>query len=392
MRKNPYEKVCICRWASAIASALTLGARPAAAQLGGLTGALNTAAKVKKIADLKVTDAEERQIGQAGQRQDGRDVRRLPGRQRHQVRRRWSGRCWRCRVRGPDLDWQFVVLDTEGVNAFAAPGGFIHITKGLLGLMKDEAELAGVLAHEIIHVTEKHTVNAIQNGDSIKVLPDEVGSSGGMARVARHQDRRARPTATSSTTSSAATTKARPTKRASRSPTRSAMRLPASSSALTKLSERNKDAKEPNGLFASHPQMKDRIAKIDRLIKERKLARRRPFSRATPRTSPSTPSRRREWRRSRKGHAGSLAAEEKKPADTKTADAEKKEEPKKSGGMFSKLEAGRRLAGAAVADRRLGRRPRSQSRSRRRRRPEQEARASEDRPERHRRVPEGDRA
>ena len=64
----------------------------------------------------------------------------------------------------PDIDWQFVVLDTEGVNAFAAPGGFIHITKGLLGLMKNEAELAGVLAHEIIHVTEKHTVNAIQQG------------------------------------------------------------------------------------------------------------------------------------------------------------------------------------------------------------------------------------
>src|SRR4029453_12307483 len=69
----------------------------------------------------------------------------------------------------PGLDWQFVVLDTEGVNAFAAPGGFVHITKGLLGLMKNEAELAGALAHEIIHVTEKHTVKAIQQGDMVKV-------------------------------------------------------------------------------------------------------------------------------------------------------------------------------------------------------------------------------
>ena len=44
------------------------------------------------------------------------------------------------------------MLDTDGVNAFAAPGGFIHITRGALGLMSNEAELAGVLAHEIEHV------------------------------------------------------------------------------------------------------------------------------------------------------------------------------------------------------------------------------------------------
>ena len=76
-----------------------------------------------------------------------------------------------------------MVLDTEGVNAFAAPGGFVHITKGLLGLMKNEAELAGVLAHEIIHVTEKHTVNAIQQGDVIRPgIRLEVGAAGGMTQ------------------------------------------------------------------------------------------------------------------------------------------------------------------------------------------------------------------
>src|SRR5450759_3324682 len=64
----------------------------------------------------------------------------------------------------PGLPWKFIVLDTDGVNAFAAPGGFIHITRGALALLGSEAELAGVLAHEIIHVTEKHTVKAIQKG------------------------------------------------------------------------------------------------------------------------------------------------------------------------------------------------------------------------------------
>ena len=44
--------------------------------------------------------------------------------------------------------------DTDAVNAFAAPHGYVHITRGALALMKDEAELAGVLAHEIVHVSE----------------------------------------------------------------------------------------------------------------------------------------------------------------------------------------------------------------------------------------------
>ena len=54
------------------------------------------------------------------------------------------------------------MLDTDGVNAFAAPGGFVHITRGALALIQNEAELADVLGHEIGHVTEKHTINAIK--------------------------------------------------------------------------------------------------------------------------------------------------------------------------------------------------------------------------------------
>src|SRR6185295_8471915 len=55
----------------------------------------------------------------------------------------------------PKLPWSFIVLDTDGVNAFAAPGGFVHITRGALALIKSESELAGVLGHEISHVTQK---------------------------------------------------------------------------------------------------------------------------------------------------------------------------------------------------------------------------------------------
>jgi len=48
------------------------------------------------------------------------------------------------------------------LNAYAAPGGYIFVTKGALQLMKDESELAGVLAHEIAHVTEKHVVKELK--------------------------------------------------------------------------------------------------------------------------------------------------------------------------------------------------------------------------------------
>ncbi|GAB4512265.1 MAG: M48 family metalloprotease [Sulfuricaulis sp.] len=64
----------------------------------------------------------------------------------------------------PDLPWHFAVLDTNGVNAFATPGGYIFITRGMLLRMRDEAELAGVLAHEVTHVVEKHALKTMRKG------------------------------------------------------------------------------------------------------------------------------------------------------------------------------------------------------------------------------------
>jgi predicted Zn-dependent protease len=63
-----------------------------------------------------------------------------------------------------DLPWQFGVLQAPQLNAFATPGGHIFITRGLFERMKNEAELAGVLAHEIAHVLRKHHLQAIQKG------------------------------------------------------------------------------------------------------------------------------------------------------------------------------------------------------------------------------------
>ncbi|MGH7213622.1 MAG: M48 family metalloprotease [Tepidisphaeraceae bacterium] len=62
----------------------------------------------------------------------------------------------------PDANYVFGVLDTDVVNAYAGPGGYILITRGALRKMQDESELAGVLAHEVAHVTRQHGLKAAQ--------------------------------------------------------------------------------------------------------------------------------------------------------------------------------------------------------------------------------------
>ena len=57
----------------------------------------------------------------------------------------------------PNLDFTFTILDSPVINAFALPGGYIYVTRGLLALANNEAELAAVLAHEIGHVTGRHS-------------------------------------------------------------------------------------------------------------------------------------------------------------------------------------------------------------------------------------------
>jgi predicted Zn-dependent protease len=67
----------------------------------------------------------------------------------------------------PDLEWHFGVIDSNDVNAFAAPGGYIFVTKGLYKLLQSEAELAGVLAHEVGHVIRQHHLKILQQSKLI---------------------------------------------------------------------------------------------------------------------------------------------------------------------------------------------------------------------------------
>ena len=69
----------------------------------------------------------------------------------------------------PELEFTFTVLDSEIVNAFALPGGYVYITRGILALAQNEAELAGVLGHEIGHVTARHAAQRVTRGQYAQV-------------------------------------------------------------------------------------------------------------------------------------------------------------------------------------------------------------------------------
>lgn len=167
----------------------------------------------------------------------------------------------------PDLPWTFIVLDTPGVNALAAPGGYIHITRGALSLMKNEAELAGVLGHEIIHVTEKHTVRAIQKGKMVQIGADEtlagnpaifnqlVGKATEvvMAGFGRGEELEA--------------------DRKGVVVANAAEYAPGGLGAfLQTLADRNKTSTGKQGLFASHPEMKERLDELAERIEDEGLA------------------------------------------------------------------------------------------------------------------------
>jgi predicted Zn-dependent protease len=89
------------------------------------------------------------------------------------------GRWLASQTERPDLPWTFGVLDDEGFNAFATPGGYILITKGLLGRMRSEAELAGVLAHEIGHVVKKHHLGAMKKQGLTNFLAEGLSAAAG---------------------------------------------------------------------------------------------------------------------------------------------------------------------------------------------------------------------
>jgi predicted Zn-dependent protease len=255
--------------AAAFVVAAVLTAVPAYAQFGGL---INKAQKVNdaknKYDDLNITEAEERQLGEQvsanliakyGVYQD-KDVAKyvslLGG-----VLAQQSSR--------PELKWTFIVLDTDGVNAFAAPGGLIHVTRGLLGLAKNESELAGVLGHEITHVTVKHTVRSIQKSKGISIGSDQVGGGSLKSAIIAKMAEKAYHLILDGEFSREDENES--DKVGVQLANKVGYAPGGLVAVLKKLDARNNGREDRNGLFASHPATKDRIAKVEQQIAAEKL-------------------------------------------------------------------------------------------------------------------------
>ena len=314
---------------------VTGSASPALAQLGGLgklKGLGDKAVDAKnKVDDFKISDAEEKQMGEQvsallrdrfGVMQDEKVAKYVT----------LVGTILAQASTKPKMDWKFIVLDTDGVNAYAAPGGFVHVTRGLLGLIKTEAELAGVLGHEITHITERHSISAVQQNKAVTLGGEAAGSGGGLSQAAI-----ARASAAVFNGLFEGQFSQKDENESDRIGSQLANKVGYApngiAEVLKKIQARNGSRQDRNGMFASHPAVKERISNNEKLIKSEKLnatatADARYKQNITFDAKPVT-----EVEADVEGASGLAAGDKKKPDDKKAEEAKKPEE-KKSGGAF----------------------------------------------------------
>lgn len=240
-----------------LAMVLLVAASPAYAQFGGIGGALKKAQESKqKLDDLSISEAEERQIGE----DVSLKIRTRFGVVQDPAIHKYVtlvGTTLAKQSERPNLSWTFIVLDTDGVNAFASPGGLVHITRGALAMAKNEAELAGVLGHEIGHVAHKHTVNAIQKGKAVSMGTEAAASRSSF--LANYANKAYEMVLENSFDRG---DELDADKVGVDLVQKSGYASAALADFLTRLDERNRNQAERNGLFASHPETKERMDKI----------------------------------------------------------------------------------------------------------------------------------
>ncbi len=240
-------------------AAVCEAAAPAPPQLGGIIK------RTQQFRELQITDDEEVELGAAVSKK----VRDRYGVVQDKAVHQYVALVGTILVQKssrPKLPFTFIVLDTDGVNAFAAPGGFVHITRGALGLMQNEAELAGVLAHEIVHVTEKHTIKAIQKGKMIEIGADE--SFKNPAFFSKLVDKTSELVLAGFGRNEELESDGVGLKLADTL----GYAPQGLGEFLKRLQARNKASTEKQGLFASHPEMEERLKKLDAQIASQKLA------------------------------------------------------------------------------------------------------------------------
>ena len=240
--------------ATAIAACAAVIATPtdAAAQFGDIMK------RAQQVKDLVISEADEIRLGEG----ISEKVRARYGVVQDPAVHRYVtlvGAVLATSSKRPGLPWTFIVLDTDGVNAFATPGGFIHITRGALGLLSNESELGGVLAHEITHVTGKHTIKALQKSKGLQLAANE--TLGDSAVFNRFVEQGTQLVLAGFSRDEELESDNEGMKLAN------AIGYQPSGLGvfLQRLSDRNKAATEKQGLFASHPEMKERIDRLAKL-------------------------------------------------------------------------------------------------------------------------------
>ncbi len=247
---------------ASLITALTL---PIQAQfgLGKLKKAVDTATK---LSELDITEEDEIALGEA----ISKKVCAAYGVQRDEAATRYVSLVGLAVAEHTDrakLPYRFIILDSNAVNAFAAPGGIIHITRGALASMQDEAELAGVLGHEIGHATLRHTVNGLKKQKGIELAEGQTSLRGNAAVLDKVADKM--------TEAILAGFGRKEELEADEVGVKYAFDTGYDATGLPRFLEvlkaRNAGAKSRSGLFASHPETQERIDKLAAQIEKGKM-------------------------------------------------------------------------------------------------------------------------
>jgi predicted Zn-dependent protease len=159
----------------------------AAGCLAGPSCATNPATGGKQIA--LVSEGQEKQMGQQADQEVAAAIGLYDDADLQAYVRR-VGEEMAARSERPSLPWTFRLVDDPAVNAFAIPGGYVYVTRGLLSYLTSEAELASVIGHEIGHITARHTVSQISKAQLANIglavgmiVRPELQSLGGLAEA-----------------------------------------------------------------------------------------------------------------------------------------------------------------------------------------------------------------
>ena len=292
----------------------------AAGQLGQIGKVGDAVKKANDLRDLQMTEQEEQQLGAAVSERIRTRYGVVQDAAVHRYLALVGGVLAGASTR-PNLPWTFIVLDTDGVNAFAAPGGYVHITRGALALVHDESELAGVLGHEIIHVTEKHTVRSIQKSKAV-----QMGASETLSGSSALLEKAVTATYDNIVEKGFGRDEENESDKLGVALANGVGYAPGGLGGfLTRLKDRNKDATEKRGLFASHPEMQSRLDTLKKEIASKRMASTATLADRYKRFISYTPKPVTEIATVAAGSAGLTG-------ETKKAEP-KKEEPKKKGGF-----------------------------------------------------------